>query len=170
MGCGEGGRNPRLRNQSQSQSHSRVFGLLALDLFMVHGKNRAFRTCKALVWRLVWIAVALLFNGLVCLQFGTELGLEFLTGYFIEKALAGTPRHGLASCRLPRASEIPARRTATGAGIRGHKDVGCISLQNSYLSLTRSGRRSSRWLSDSIACPPKLITTPWFEFLAAQSS
>lgn len=65
-----------------------VFGLLALDLFMFHGKNRALRTREALLWSAVWIAVALVFNGLVYFQFGTERGLEFLTGYLIEKALA----------------------------------------------------------------------------------
>lgn len=65
-----------------------VFGLLALDLFMFHGKKGALRTREALLWTTVWIAAALLFNGLVYFQFGTERGLEFLTGYLIEKVLA----------------------------------------------------------------------------------
>lgn len=57
-----------------------VAGLLALDLFMFHGKNRAFRTREALLWSIVWITVALLFNGLVYFQFETERGFAFLTG------------------------------------------------------------------------------------------
>jgi tellurite resistance protein TerC len=65
-----------------------VTGLLAVDLFLFHGKKRPLRASEALLWSMVWIAVALLFNGFVCFQFGTERGLEFLTGYLIEKALA----------------------------------------------------------------------------------
>lgn len=65
-----------------------VSSLLALDLYMFHGKKRALGTREALLWSMVWIAAALLFNGLVYFQFGTERGLEFLTGYLIEKALA----------------------------------------------------------------------------------
>jgi tellurite resistance protein TerC len=40
------------------------------------------------VWSAVWIGLALAFNGLVTHWFGAERGLEFLTGYLIEKALA----------------------------------------------------------------------------------
>lgn len=65
-----------------------VFGLLALDLFMFHGKKRPLGASEALLWSTVWIVAALLFNGLVYFQLGTERGLEFLTGYLIEKALA----------------------------------------------------------------------------------
>jgi len=65
-----------------------VSGLLALDLFLCHGRKRPLGASEALLWSLVWIAVALLFNGFVYFQFGTERGLEFLTGYLIEKALA----------------------------------------------------------------------------------
>lgn len=62
-----------------------VFGLLALDLFMFHGKKRAFRSREALLWSIVWIVVALVSNGVVYFQFGTERGFEFLTGYLIER-------------------------------------------------------------------------------------
>jgi tellurite resistance protein TerC len=67
---------------------STVVGLLVLDLFVFHRKAHVVRTPKVLLWSLVWIAVALLFNGFVYLQFGSERGLQFLTGYLIEKALA----------------------------------------------------------------------------------
>lgn len=65
-----------------------VSGLLALDLFLFHGRKRPLGASEALLWSMVWIAVALLFNGFVYFQFGGERGLEFLTGYLIEKALA----------------------------------------------------------------------------------
>lgn len=65
-----------------------VVGLLALDLFVFHRKPHTVGTREALTWSVVWIAIALLFNAVVYSQFGTERGLEFLTGYLIEKALA----------------------------------------------------------------------------------
>jgi tellurite resistance protein TerC len=65
-----------------------VVGLLALDLFVLHRKQHALHAREALLWSVVWIAAALFFNGLVCWRFGTARGLEFLTGYLIEKALA----------------------------------------------------------------------------------
>lgn len=48
-----------------------VSGLLARDLFLCHGRKRPLGASEALLWSLVWIAVALLFNGLVYFQFGT---------------------------------------------------------------------------------------------------
>ena len=65
-----------------------LVALLVLDLFVFHRKPRAVRTREALAWSVGWIAVALMFGGYVHLQLGSERGLEFLTGYFIEKTLA----------------------------------------------------------------------------------
>jgi len=67
---------------------SSVIGLLALDLFVFHRKPHTVRTREALAWSVAWIAVAVLFSGIVYLWFGSKQGLEFLTGYLIEKALA----------------------------------------------------------------------------------
>jgi len=65
-----------------------VIVLLGLDLFVFHRKPHSVGTREALTWSLVWIAIALLFNALVYSHFGPDRGLEFLTGYLIEKALA----------------------------------------------------------------------------------
>jgi tellurite resistance protein TerC len=65
-----------------------VVGLLALDLFVFHRKPHSVGTREALTWSVIWIGIAFLFNALVYFHFGTERGLEFLTGYLIEKALA----------------------------------------------------------------------------------
>jgi tellurite resistance protein TerC len=43
---------------------------------------------EALIWTGVWIGMALLFNLGVYRWFGAKTGLEFLTGYLIEKALS----------------------------------------------------------------------------------
>ena len=65
-----------------------TLGLLALDLLVFHRKAHVVGTREALTWSVVWIAVALVFNSAIYWQFGSERGLEFLTGYMVEKALA----------------------------------------------------------------------------------
>jgi tellurite resistance protein TerC len=65
-----------------------VLVLLALDLGVFHRKAHEVRTKEALTWTAVWIALALLFNLGVYHWFGSQLALEFLTGYVIEKALS----------------------------------------------------------------------------------
>jgi tellurite resistance protein TerC len=65
-----------------------VLVLLALDLGVFHRNAHAVSVREAGIWSAVWVALALAFNGLVVHWFGSERGLEFLTGYLIEKALA----------------------------------------------------------------------------------
>jgi len=65
-----------------------VLALLALDLGVFHRRAHEVRFREALAWNVVWIVLALLFNGWIYWQFGANRGLEFLTGYLIERALA----------------------------------------------------------------------------------
>ena len=65
-----------------------VLALLALDLGVFHRGARETSLREAAVWSTAWIGLALAWNGLVVHWFGAERGLEFLTGYLIEKALA----------------------------------------------------------------------------------
>jgi tellurite resistance protein TerC len=65
-----------------------VFGMLALDLGVFHRKSHVIGYREALTWSGVWISLALLFNLAVWQLFGPERGLEFLTGYVIEKSLS----------------------------------------------------------------------------------
>jgi tellurite resistance protein TerC len=65
-----------------------VLALLALDLGVFHRQAHEVTAREAAAWSAVWIGLALGFNGLVLHWFGPERGLEFLTGYLIEKALA----------------------------------------------------------------------------------
>lgn len=65
-----------------------VLALLALDLGVFHRQAHEVSTREALSWSIVWISLALLFNAGVYTWFGPERGLEFLTGFLIEKALA----------------------------------------------------------------------------------
>ncbi|MEK7408046.1 MAG: TerC family protein [Acidobacteriota bacterium] len=65
-----------------------VLAMLGLDLGVFHRRAHEVRVREALLWTLVWITVALLFNVGVYFWFGPERALEFFTGYLIEKALS----------------------------------------------------------------------------------
>jgi tellurite resistance protein TerC len=75
-----------------------VLGLLALDLGVFHRNAHAVSTKEAATWTVVWITLALLFNGVIYLFWGwmmpgsaasnSQAALEFLTGYLIEYSLS----------------------------------------------------------------------------------
>ena len=73
-----------------------VLGLLALDLGVFHRQAHAVTFRESLVWSIVWVTVALTFNALFYVyasrtfgpEVGWRVGLEFLTGYVVEKSLA----------------------------------------------------------------------------------
>ncbi|MBI4579528.1 MAG: TerC family protein [Planctomycetes bacterium] len=62
--------------------------MLALDLGVFHRREHEVRMREALIWSFVWIALALLFNLWIYHEFGAVKGLEFLTGYLLEKAMS----------------------------------------------------------------------------------
>src|SRR5690554_6102244 len=68
--------------------HVLVLALLSFDLLVFHRKAHEVRLREAAAWSAVWIGVSLLFNYGVYRYFGPESGLEFLTGYLIQKALS----------------------------------------------------------------------------------
>lgn len=65
-----------------------VLGLLALDLGVFHRKAHAIGLREAAIWSAFWIALALGFNAMLFLWQGADIGLQFLTGYLIEKSLS----------------------------------------------------------------------------------
>jgi tellurite resistance protein TerC len=65
-----------------------VLGMLALDLGVFHRKAHVVGVREALGWSVVWVALALAFGAGIWQLHGAERGLEFMTGYLIEKALA----------------------------------------------------------------------------------
>jgi tellurite resistance protein TerC len=65
-----------------------VLVMLALDLGVFHRETRAVRIREALLWSLVWIVQAMIFNLGVWHFLGTEKALQFLAGYVIEKSLS----------------------------------------------------------------------------------
>ncbi len=64
-----------------------IFILLAIDLSLF-GKGKKISQKKALVESALWISVALIFNAWFAYAYGKQLGIEFLTGYLVEKSLS----------------------------------------------------------------------------------
>jgi tellurite resistance protein TerC len=65
-----------------------VLAMLALDLGVFHRKAHEVSMKEATAWSAVWISLALLFNAGIWHFMGPQAGLEFLTGYLIEKSLS----------------------------------------------------------------------------------
>ena len=73
-----------------------VLLLLAVDLGLFHREAHAVSFRESLIWSIVWVTVALVFNygfyryasSLHGEAEGSRLALEFLTGYVVEKSLA----------------------------------------------------------------------------------
>jgi len=61
---------------------------LALDLGVFHRKAHKVKIREAAFWSAVWIALALAFGYFVWHWYGAQRGLEYFTGYVIEKALS----------------------------------------------------------------------------------
>ena len=62
--------------------------MLVLDLGVFHKKSHKVSIKESLAWTGVWICLAMLFNAWVYSSMGSQKGLEFLTGYVIEKSLS----------------------------------------------------------------------------------
>ncbi len=62
--------------------------LLVLDLGVLHREHRAIEVRESLVLSTGYIGLGLAFGGWVWLELGSDSGMEYLTGFAIEKALA----------------------------------------------------------------------------------
>ncbi len=65
-----------------------VLALVALDLGVFQRKAHRIGLKEAAIWSVIWVLLSALFNVFVWREFGKDRGLEFTTGYLIEKALA----------------------------------------------------------------------------------
>lgn len=65
-----------------------ILGMLMLDLLVFNRKNHVVKVKEALLWSAFWIFLALMFNLSIFYFMGPSYGLEFLTGYLIEKSLS----------------------------------------------------------------------------------
>ena len=65
-----------------------VLLMLVLDLGVFHRKAHVVSLRESITWTCVWVALALVFNAGVWHFMGPQKGLEFFTGYLIEKSLS----------------------------------------------------------------------------------
>ena len=65
-----------------------VLVMLAVDLLVFHKEAHEVRLKEAAAWSILWVGLALLFGAGVYVRMGPEAGLQYLTGYLIEKALS----------------------------------------------------------------------------------
>jgi tellurite resistance protein TerC len=65
-----------------------ILAMLALDLGVFHRKAHEVSVREATIWSAVWIALAMVFNVFVYFTRGAEQGIQFFTGYVIEKSLS----------------------------------------------------------------------------------
>lgn len=65
-----------------------VLLMLALDLGVFHRKAHIVTFKESITWTFVWVGLALLFNLGIAHYMGPQKGLEFFTGYVIEKSLS----------------------------------------------------------------------------------
>ena len=65
-----------------------VVGLLLLDLLVFNRQAHEIKLREALGWSAFWVALSLGFNLVVYRTMGHQAGLQWLTGYLVEKALS----------------------------------------------------------------------------------
>ncbi len=65
-----------------------VLAMLILDLGVFHRKSHVISIREAMIWTLVWVSLALVFNLIIYYWRGKQQALEFFTGYLVEKALS----------------------------------------------------------------------------------
>jgi len=65
-----------------------VLAMLALDLGVFHRKAHVVTVKESIAWTITWVVLALLFNLGIAHYMGDAKGLEFFTGYVIEKSLS----------------------------------------------------------------------------------
>lgn len=62
--------------------------MFIIDLGLFSRKSHAITFREALAWTLIWVSLALAFNGWIWYAMGPTKALEFLTGYLIEESLS----------------------------------------------------------------------------------
>lgn len=65
-----------------------VLTAIALDLGVFHRKAHKVGIREAALWSVVWVSLAVAFGSCVWHWYGAQRGLEYFTGYVIEKALS----------------------------------------------------------------------------------
>lgn len=65
-----------------------ILFLILLDLFVLHRKAEVMHHKEALMWTGIWTGISLAFSAWFASQYGSALGIQFLTGYVVELSLS----------------------------------------------------------------------------------
>ncbi len=65
-----------------------VLTALFVDIGIVNRKSHAPSRKETIIWSIIWVSLALAFDGFVLSQYGGHKAKEFLTGYLIELSLS----------------------------------------------------------------------------------
>lgn len=65
-----------------------VILMLAIDLGIFNRQSKKVSFKEAISWTVVWIVLALIFNGWIFFNMGEKPAIEFFTGYLVEKSLS----------------------------------------------------------------------------------
>ncbi len=65
-----------------------IVGMLFLDLGVIQKRAHYPSMKEALLWTLTWCLLAVAFAGFLAAQYGSEKGLQFITGFVVEEALS----------------------------------------------------------------------------------
>ncbi|MEQ1723390.1 MAG: TerC family protein [Pseudobdellovibrio sp.] len=65
-----------------------IIALLAIDLSLFGKSGKKVSTKSALIESGIWVFISLAFTAWFTTEFGSEMGLQFLTGYLVEKSLS----------------------------------------------------------------------------------
>lgn len=68
--------------------HLIVFALLAMDLGIFNRNAHVIKVKEALLWSLFWVAIGVSYGGYVWWHDGATSGMQYLTGYVVEKSLS----------------------------------------------------------------------------------
>jgi tellurite resistance protein TerC len=65
-----------------------ILALLGLDLGVLRRRSHQMSLREATTWTVVWLLLAVGFNGFIALWYGTDAALQFTAGYLLEEALS----------------------------------------------------------------------------------
>jgi tellurite resistance protein TerC len=65
-----------------------IVAMLAVDLLFFHRDAHEIAIREAAIWSVIWVAISLVFGGIVWATLGGQAAGEYISGYLIEKSLS----------------------------------------------------------------------------------
>jgi tellurite resistance protein TerC len=65
-----------------------IGGTLWIDIGLLHKRAKVMSFKEAVLWSIIWLCLAMAFNGAIWDQMGSEKAMQFLAGYLLEMSLS----------------------------------------------------------------------------------